>query len=133
MRRLRARGVQEEATINLTPLIDVVFVILIMFIVIAPLLEVDRIQLAEGVSETSISESSPILIHVHADNTITYNKVPITLESLPTYLARARRESPTSAPHLYHDARASFGTYQAVKNAVEQAGFSTLDVILKPK
>lgn len=39
----------EEPTVNLTPLIDVVFVILIMFIVIAPLLDLDRIELAQAV------------------------------------------------------------------------------------
>lgn len=38
----------EEPAVNLTPLIDVVFVILIGFIIIAPLLEIDRIDLAEA-------------------------------------------------------------------------------------
>jgi len=64
-----------EPTLNLTPLIDVVFVILIMFIVIAPLLELDRVQLAEGHAAmtpgtSSVQEGSPITIHVRQDNTL---------------------------------------------------------------
>ena len=38
----------EEPIINLMPLIDVVFVVLVMFIVIAPMINIDRIELAEG-------------------------------------------------------------------------------------
>jgi biopolymer transport protein ExbD len=36
----------DEPLINLTPLIDVVFVVLIIFILIAPMLEIDRVKLA---------------------------------------------------------------------------------------
>ena len=49
----------EELHINLTPLIDVVFVLLIMFIVIAPLLELDRIQLASSAGK-AIKEASTV-------------------------------------------------------------------------
>ena len=50
MSRFRRKPVPdiEEPQINLTPLIDVVFVILIMFILIAPILELDRIDLADA-------------------------------------------------------------------------------------
>ena len=51
----------EEPLINLTPLIDVVFVVLIMFIVIAPMLEVERVELASaGESALEIKESSSL-------------------------------------------------------------------------
>ena len=39
-------GEGEESLLNLTPLIDVVFVVLIIFILIAPMLDVDKVQLA---------------------------------------------------------------------------------------
>jgi len=51
----------EEAWINLMPLIDVVFVVLIMFIVIAPMLDIDQIDLAEGttrVKEADLKKDS---------------------------------------------------------------------------
>lgn len=138
MRQKRYRSALEEPTINLTPLIDVVFVILIMFIVVAPLLEIDRIELAEGgatehdVSQ-SVQEKSPIVIHVFGDNLIAFNQRPVSLKELDTHLADAKKYFPQARPQLFHDRKATFGTYQSVKNAIEKAGFSQMDVILKPE
>jgi biopolymer transport protein ExbD len=127
----------EEPTVNLTPLIDVVFVILIMFIVIAPLLELDQVQLADAASDphegtTAVQESSPIAIHVRKDNTIWFNKQMVNAEQLAVLLKDAKTRYPKAKPQLYHDRSAHFGTYQSVKNAAEKAGFEQLDVVLKP-
>lgn len=127
----------EEPTVNLTPLIDVVFVILIMFIVIAPLLELDKVELANASSDphegsTAVKENSPISIHVRKDNTIWFNKQPVTLEQLVVLLIESKKRYPNAQPQLYHDRNAYFGTYQSIKNVLENAGFTQLDVVLKP-
>jgi biopolymer transport protein ExbD len=135
-RRIR-RGEIEEPPINLTPLIDVVFVILIMFILVAPLLELDRVELADASHQTlesnlAVQESSLTTIHVRSDNSLLFNNQKITLDQLPALLKQARQKYPQTRPQLYHDKRAYFGTYQAVKNAMEEAGFTEVDIILKP-
>lgn len=126
----------EEPTVNLTPLIDVVFVILIMFIVIAPLLEMDQVELAEGSMTSmvtpSVQENSPVTIHVHQDNTIWFNKQKVSPSELAFQLKQAKQKFPQARPQVFHDKKAHFGTYQSVKNAAEEAGFSHLDIILKP-
>lgn len=126
----------EEPAVNLTPLIDVVFVILIMFIVVAPLLELDRIELADAPADhsksISIQESSPISVHVRQDNTIWVKNKPITFAELNQYLQASKKQFPKARPQLFHDSRARFGTYQAIKNAMEMAGFQQMDVILNP-
>lgn len=127
----------EEPTVNLTPLIDVVFVILIMFIVIAPLLELDRVELADGpsasfASTSSAQESSPMTIHVRADNTILFNDAVVTPAELSFQLRQAKEKFPHVNPQVFHDKKAHFGTYQTVKNAAEEAGFTHIDIILKP-
>lgn len=127
----------EEPTINLTPLIDVVFVILIMFILIAPLLELDQIELADGPHlQTSqaqtVQESSPIAIHVHKDNTVFLNNHVVTTVQLTEQLKEAKIKYPKIVPQVFHDRNAHFGTYQSVKNALEEAGFSQMEIILKP-
>ncbi|MEI8125918.1 MAG: biopolymer transporter ExbD, partial [Parachlamydiaceae bacterium] len=63
--RLSNSAPMENPEVNLTPLIDVVFVILIAFIVLAPLLELDRVELADASTslqekEVSVQEASPI-------------------------------------------------------------------------
>jgi biopolymer transport protein ExbD len=136
-RTLSSLAHPEEATINLTPLIDVVFVVLIIFILIAPMLELDRIQLASSAQKeereiAAVRENSPIAIHVHADNSIWYNNRSVNAKELIAALKEARKKYPQKIPQLFHDRKAYFESYQSVKNAIELAGFEQLDVILQP-
>lgn len=123
---------EEGGGLNLTPLIDVVFVVLIMFILIAPMLEVDKIKLAQGPNQnqTEAISPGPLVIHVQQDNTVMVNKRVVSVESLAPLLKVLNAKDGQIIPQLYQDERAQFGTYQMVKNAVEAAGFSQLDIIL---
>ena len=137
-RSFKERVPFEEPTINLTPLIDVVFVILIMFILVAPLLQLDKVRLAEGPEiafkeATSVRDSSPITLHVHKDNTIWLKERLLQKEELRPSLILLRQEYPKAIPQLFLDKDASFGTYQAVKNGAEEAGFQEMDILLSPK
>ena len=127
----------QEPVINLTPLIDVVFVVLIAFILVAPLLDRDQVQLASGANvpshvPLSMKEASPIQIHVRADNTILLSGIPTSLEDLPQKLLITRQQFPHAHPQVFHDKRAHFGTYQALKNCLERAGFDEMDIVLSP-
>lgn len=126
-----------ESLINLTPLIDVVFVVLIMFIIVAPLLELDHVELAshtvqENKKMATTQEGSPLVIHVHRDNTILLNSKKVDPRELAILLRQAHQRTPNRIPQIFHDKKAYFETYQAVKDAVETAGFREMDVILKP-
>lgn len=138
MRALRTKKSSlSEIEMNLTPLIDICFVVLIMFIVVAPLLEVERIDLASGPpldekSLMAVDQKSPISIHVHSDNSLFFNQQPLPISQLKRALTDAKTRLPKARPQIFHDKKASFGTYQAIKNAVESAGFTEMDLILKP-
>lgn len=124
-----------EAEINLTPLIDVVFVVLIIFIIIAPMLELDRVELANAAptqQRSTAPEQNSIAIHVKQDNTIWYGGKCVNTDQLIQLLREARKTAGSRVPQLFQDKRAAFGTYQTVKNAVEVAGYEQMDVILKP-
>lgn len=136
MLKRRAPEPTETPEINLTALIDVVFVILIMFILIAPMLDIDRIELAASgghkEEKSVVDNNPPIVLHVYGDNRVFFNKKQVPLRELPAILVQAHHEHPKVRPVVYHDKDATFGTYQTVKNAVENAGFSEMDLILKP-
>ncbi|MCB1109022.1 MAG: biopolymer transporter ExbD [Chlamydiia bacterium] len=128
----------DEPDVNLTPLIDVVFVVLIVFILIAPVLDVERVALAEAKpikdeQVLQLKEKSPISIVVRKDNTILLDGMPVKLENLSAYLKSLKSEYPNDRPQLFHDTEAHFGTFQAIKNAAQAAGFDELDLILKPQ
>lgn len=123
----------EEPFINLTPLIDVVFVVLISFMIIAPVLDIDSVDLAlSGGTEKKELQPGPISIAVHADNSIWYQGAKVSLSELETHLRQERKRRPRAVPQLIHDKEAHFGTYQSVKNTLESIGFEQMDVILKP-
>jgi biopolymer transport protein ExbD len=132
----RKRSPFEEPAVNLTPLIDVVFVILIGFILIAPLLEIDKIELANAPSSAipePVHSSSPISLHVRQDNTLYLDGKQVLTGELAPLLQAAKKAHPNATPQLMHDKKAFFGTYQEVKNAFEAAGFEQVDIILKPQ
>lgn len=135
--RMAKKSQVEEPLINLTPLIDVVFVILIMFILVAPLVEMEQVELADSKVDplealSSVEEASPVSIQVKRDNTVWVNGSLIDLESLTAVLKQAKLRHPTARPQLFHDRRAHFGIYQSVKNSAEIAGFRQMDIVLKP-
>jgi biopolymer transport protein ExbD len=133
----RGSLLEEKPEVNLTPLIDVVFVILIMFILVAPLLDIDNVDLADasGAPKETITitqEMSEITIYVHRDNTVTFNKQPVSIDRLKELLKESKKRYPKARPQIFHDRKANFGTYQSIKNAVEGAGFEEMDIVLKP-
>lgn len=125
----------EEPLINLTPLIDVVFVVLITFMIIAPILDIDRVELADGAPShgTEFRSKQPLTITVRADNTIWIAQRKFSLTDLELWLRAEKKKYPHAIPKLIHDRRAQFGTYQAIKNRIEACGFEEMDVVLQPQ
>jgi biopolymer transport protein ExbD len=134
MRRSRPSLSIEEPTINITPLIDVVFVVLIMFILIAPLVDKENVHLAKGSSseEHELKESSLISLVVKKNSELLLNRIPVDLEDLPYRLKEVKSLYPEATPQLFHDRMAPFGTYQEVKLAMEVAGFSEMELVVEP-
>ncbi|HSX38696.1 MAG TPA: biopolymer transporter ExbD [Chlamydiales bacterium] len=125
-----------EPLINLTPLIDVVFVMLISFMLIAPLLEIDSIDLAPGrqTNQTiSVSaQNSPFIIYIRSDNSIWLQNQKMSLSDLEKYLLLEKKRQPHAIPKMIPDARCHFETYCQVKNILETCGFEQADLILAP-
>jgi len=118
--------------INLTPLLDVLFVVLIFFILISPLLSIDHIELSSGKNVTLEVASGPMIsLHVFKDNTIHLNNKEIPISHLDEALVALKKAYPQEIPQIYHDKNAYFGTYQTIKMSMEKAGFAEMDVILK--
>jgi biopolymer transport protein ExbD len=135
--RRRSRRTQnfEEDLVNLTPLIDVIFVVLLMFILIAPIISLQNVELAGGNKESLeklISPKDKLQIYVNEDNTVWVKDQEINLIQLERLLELAKQQHPTMRLQLFQDRRSQFGVYQKVKSLAQQAGFDTIDVILKP-
>lgn len=133
--RFKIRKQIDPPEINLTPLIDVVFVILILFIVIAPLLEKEEIALAEAGAQAipfKETEEEIFSIEIDANNSVSINKMGLALQELPSILHIVKQTHPLAEPRVFCDEKACFGNYQKVKNALEEAGYEKMELILKP-
>lgn len=117
--------------INLTPLVDVVFVILIMFIVVAPLLEVESIHLASAPDTETLSplQQSSLTITVDQQNQISLNGRSVSFLELKQAL---QKEPKSQTPQLFQDKHSFFEMYQNIKNILEESGFEKMDLILEP-
>ncbi len=135
MKKLRNSSFDEDghSLINITPLIDVIFVVLIMFMLIAPLLNVEHIKLAsasKSAKEISTLKSHNLQIHIYENNTLTLNGKKITLQNLSHELHLLPKQT---VPQVLCDKKAHFGAYQQVKIMLENAGFKQMDLILDAK
>ncbi len=130
-RRALEEEVEGESFINLTPLIDVVFVLLITFILLAPLLEVDSVLLAGTASLSKPgAQDSPWTISIRPDHSIWFRGKSVSLSELASFLKMEKKSG--ASPLVAIDKRASFGVYQDVKNTLEECGFDQMDVLLQP-
>ena len=121
----------ETDLINLTPLLDVLFVVLVMFILITPLIQTDNIELTKAPKECSQAgskEHQGLKILVDNNNDIWVQKKKLTYRELQLIASKLTHHKTLQ---LYCDKRASFGTFQRIKMMMQEAGFSELQVVLE--
>jgi len=128
---------EENELINLTPLLDVLFVVLILFILIAPLLNLDRINLAESSSKTlvqsAINDQDSINIFLSADGSILIKNRKIEKQTLRAVLQELHKKNKNLTPRLFIDKQTSFGAFTETKDLIENCGFDSLDLVVKSK
>lgn len=124
---------EEEPLLNLTPLLDVVFVMLIIFLLLAPLLSMDSIDLATGSpTSTKSAKESSLCLALHKDQSISLQGKKIALHDLAALLKVEKSRYPQAVPQVMIDKNSPFGLYQDVKNVLECCGFEQMDVLLQP-
>ncbi len=138
--RYRKNPLDEEdinALVNLTPLLDVLFVILILFIFISPFLELDPVQLVpseisqEDKKQIEYMTTEPIVISVTKEDQFLINHQFIKFEDLKILLPKLKKEFPNATPRVYPDENAHFRSYQNIKNLLESTGFKEMDIVLQ--
>ena len=113
-----ARRLQAVTTINMTPLIDLAFALLIIFIIATPLLE-QTIPLNLPVESSSPAENPDTkfqTISINRDGQIYWGKTPIDRETLEIYLRRFAQQSDPPVLNIRGDADIR---YQAVIDVVD--------------
>ncbi|WP_339737633.1 biopolymer transporter ExbD [uncultured Maricaulis sp.] len=98
--RRRAKHTDDQAEVNMTPMLDIVFILLIFFIVTATFLSEEGIDMrppADTPPDSNTPASPPILVQVDEDNNIFVNQVRTDVDRVLSAVNRFRSEDPGSA------------------------------------
>ncbi|SFG32279.1 Cell division and transport-associated protein TolR [Novosphingobium sp. CF614] len=131
-RRRGRNGRGPMAEINVTPLVDVMLVLLIIFMVTAPLLKAAvPIELPESRAKAMSEEASQVTITIRRDGTIFYEASPLAPGELPERLA-AVGPGPDGKPPLVTlraDKALAYGRVMDVMGELNRAGFKSISLV----
>ena len=133
-RRRRTRRLQPNSEINVTPFVDVMLVLLIVFMVAAPLLTVGvPVELPKTAASQIQSDAKPITVSVQADGSVFIGEEPYALEQVVPKL-RAMTEAAGAKPiYVRGDKASDYGSVLQVMGALNAAGFNKIGLVGVPK
>jgi biopolymer transport protein ExbD len=122
------------AHLNVTPLIDIVMVLIIFFLLVGQL-ALDRqgnVDLPEAVSgEPATPEAAPIAVAVETDGTLTIDGRTTQPDKLVPVLSVLLRQRPGSAVQIRADRSAAYASVRGVLDAAKEAGVRTVELAAK--
>ena len=123
MRRISRIGGEEESQIDLTPLIDVVFIMLIFFIVTATFTKETGIDVNRPDAKTAVvKEKANILIAIDANDQIWVDRRRVDIRSVRPNIERLHAENPQGSVVIQADKKSTTETLISVMDASRQAG-----------
>src|SRR6185312_8194339 len=125
--RMRRRAMAE---INVTPFVDVMLVLLIVFMVTAPLLTVGvPVDLPRTQAKQLESEADPLTITIHADGVVYVQDTAVPLENLVGQIRAISREGYDRRVFIRADTNASYGLVADVMARLSSSGFRNLGLV----
>ena len=126
-RKLRPMG-----EINVTPLVDVMLVLLIVFMVTAPLLTVGvPVELPKTKASQISDDQTPVVVTIRPDGEIALQNRIITFEELLPRLEAVARAKPETRVFVRGDILVPYGEVIEVMGRIQEAGFSRVALITK--
>ena len=126
------------AEINVVPYIDVMLVLLIVFMVTAPLLmQGVKVELPEAASSPMEDDEEPIVVSIKADGSYYIdlgngdNKQE-TLENIADRVSKVLKEKPKTPVLVWGDSRVEYGTVVKLMSRMQKAGAPSVGLVTEP-
>jgi len=133
-RRGRFHDSNEEEEINVTPMLDVVFIMLIFFIVTASFTKETGIDINRpSASTVEVKEQGNILVAITSGGDIWIDKRLVDPRALQANIERLRAENPKGSVVIQADTDSRNGLLVAVMDAARAAGVDNISLAAEPK
>jgi biopolymer transport protein TolR len=120
------------ADINITPLVDVVLVLLVIFMITAPVLQSGiEVNIPKTRTVKEITEQR-LVVTIDRDQNVFLGDKPVNVHDLGQRLRDASGDSSRKVIYLRADVRVPFGAFASVMDAVKQAGITNISVVTRP-
>jgi len=120
--------------INMTPFVDVMLVLLIIFIITVPVMKhAVNVDLPRASSERELVKPETVRLSVQADGTYYWNESKVTDEALPTLLQTEAAKNPQPELHIRGDKAVRYERVAQALAAAQQAGIRKIGFITEPK
>lgn len=118
--------------INITPLVDVVLVLLVIFMLTAPVLQ-SGIEVAVPKTKTvrEITQQR-MVVTINKDQEVFLQDKPVNLADLPLLIAKPGADPSQQVIYVEADERVPFGAFASVMDAVKQAGITHISIVTQP-
>jgi len=121
------------AEINITPLVDVVLVLLLIFMLTAPVLQSGVIVAIPKTRSVNQLTEERMVVTIDKDQNVFLQDKPVNVNDLPNLL-RTAGSAPTAKRIIYlrADERVPFGAFASVMDAVKRAGITNISIVTQP-
>jgi biopolymer transport protein ExbD len=120
--------------INMTPLVDVMLVLLIIFLVTIPAMHhAVKIDLPHASSQPQDEKPAHVDVAIEADGTILWNDQKIDDAALDARIGQASKETPQPELHLRADRKVPYERVADVMSAAQAGGLSKIGFVTQPK
>ena len=134
---MRHRHTQEQnaaASVNLTPLIDMVFILLIFFLVTASFTKEAGIEVDRPTAQTAVrQEKGSLIIGVSENGEIWIDNQKVELRSIRAHVERLHAQNPEGTVIILADQKSRTGTTVKVLDQVRWAGVSSVAIAATPE
>lgn len=128
MARRSANAEEEAGTIDLTPMLDVVFIMLIFFIVTATFIKEPGIEVNRPDANTAESDKANILVAVNNKNEVWINKAKVDERQVKKQIQLLQAENPKSGVIIQADSGSNIKTVTQVAQAARELGIEKVSI-----